>query len=363
MKQTLSSKRARPRANLLPKRALSRASLAWTLIIASFVLLVPSLARVSAGGTTTIRIGSLAPPGSSWDKVFRAWGNSLKQATGGGVQLQFFAGGVAGDERDVIRKMKLGQMDAGSFTAVGLSQVARATSILSMPGVVAGYKQLNYVRAQMAEDFEGMFQKEGYRLLGWGDVGFLRIFSKKPILKPADYKSVRPWVPRDEPVMPEMMKVIGANGVALGIPEVFPALQTGMVDTVPCSALAAVALQWFRYVTHVSNSKGLDQPLVGATIMREEMLKTLTPDHQKALFETSEKAHAALLSQIQAEDNKAYKTLLGRGLVEFDTMGTPEQKAEWEKLDNELIKRMTGKLWSKELLQKVQKTAAAAPKS
>ena len=88
-------------------------------------LAVPSLARVSAAGNTTIRLATLAPAGSSWDKVFRAWGNSLKQQTGGAVQFQFFPGGVAGDERDVIRKMKLGQMDAGGFTSIGLGQIAR----------------------------------------------------------------------------------------------------------------------------------------------------------------------------------------------------------------------------------------------
>lgn len=346
---------------LLSKRVVPRVSRFWITLIVACALLVPSLARVSAAGNTTIRIGSLAPPGSSWDKVFRAWGNSLKQATGGSVQLQFFPGGVAGDERDVIRKMKLGQMDGGSFTSVGLGQVARATAVLQVPGIIETYKQLNYVREQLAPDFESMFEKEGYRLLGWGDVGFARVFSKKPILKPDDYKSVRPWVPRDDPFLPEMMKLIGANGIPLGIPEVFPALQTGMVDTVPCSALAAVALQWFRYVTHVS--KDSDQAIVGATIMREELFKTLSPDQQKALFETSKKAHAALISQVQTEDAKAYKTLLSRGLTEFDPQGTPEQYAAWKKVFDELTKRMTGKLWSKEFLQKVQKTAAAAPKS
>lgn len=333
-----------------------------TLLLVTFgvALAVPSTARVSAAGTTTIRMASLAPAGSSWDKVFRAWGNSLKQQTGGAVQFQFFPGGVAGDERDVIRKMKLGQMDAGGFTSIGLGQIARPVSILQMGGVVENYKQLNYVRDTLGPDFEVMFQKEGYRLLGWGDAGFGRIFSKKPILKPEDYKTARPWVPREDPTMPEFMKIIGANGVPLGIPEVFPALQTGMIDTVVASALAAVALQWFRYVTHMSKDANI--AIVGATLVREELFKTIAPDHQKVLLDTGKKAHAALIAQVQTEDLKAYKTLIGRGVVEFDSMGTPAQKEVWTKVNDELLKRLTGRLWSKELLEKVKKTAAAAPK-
>lgn len=333
-----------------------------TLLVAAGIagaVAVPSLAGVSAAGTTTIRMASLAPAGSSWDKVFRAWGNSLKQQTGGALQFQFFPGGVAGDERDVIRKMKLGQMDAAGLTSIGLGQIARPISILQMAGTVENYKQLNYVREKLGPDFEGMFQKEGYHLLGWGDAGFGRIFSKKPILMPTDYKSVRPWVPREDSSLPEFMKIVGANGVPLGIPEVFPALQTGMIDTVVASAIAAVALQWFRYVTHVS--KEANVAIVGATLIRDDLFKTIAPDHQKVLLETGKKAHATLVAQVQVEDVKAYKTLLGRGMVEFDTLGTPAQKEAWTKVNDELIKRLTGRLWPKELLEKVKKTAAATP--
>jgi len=333
--------------------------LLWALVVVGCVAAVPSLASVSAAGTT-IRMASLAPAGSSWDKLFRAWGNSLKKETGGAVQFQFFPGGVAGDERDVIRKMKLGQLDAAGLTSIGLGQIARPVSVLQMPGIVESYKQLSYVRETMAPEWDGMFGKEGYRLLGWGDAGFGRLFSKKPILKPEDYKSVRPWVPREDPTLPELMKIVGANGVPLGIPEVFPSLQTGMIDTVVASAIAAVALQWFRHVTHVTKPAGM--PIIGATLMRDELFKTIAPDHQKVLVDTGKKAHAALIAQVQTEDARAYKTLIDRGMIEYDPSGTPEQAKAWEKVNSELLKRMTGKLWSKELLERVKKTAAQAPK-
>ncbi|MDB4976453.1 MAG: TRAP-type C4-dicarboxylate transport system, periplasmic component [Myxococcaceae bacterium] len=322
------------------------------------LLALPSLTSVSAAGTTTISMASLAPAGSSWDQVFRAWGNSLKQQTGGAVQFKFFPGGMMGEERVVIGKMKLGSLDAAGLTSIGLGQIARPVSILQM-GVIKNYKQLNHVREQLGPDFEAMFQKEGYHLLGWGDAGFGRIFSKRPILKPEDYKTVRPWVPSEDASLPEFMKIVGANGVPLGIIEVGQALQTGMIDTVVVSAIAAVALQWASQVTHVS--KEANTAIVGATLVREDLFKSLAPDHQKVLLETGKKAHAALVARVQAEDAKAYKTLISRGMIEFDPMGTPAQKEAWTKVSDELIKRLTGRLWSKELLEKVKKTAAATP--
>lgn len=337
-----------------------KGKLLGAMLVVGCIAAMPGVASVSAAGTTSIRMASLAPAGTSWDKLFRAWGGSLKQQTGGAVQFQFFPGGVAGDERDVIRKMKLGQMDAASLTSVGLSQIVRSISVLQMGGICENYKQLLHVREVMGPEFDAMFQKEGYRTLGWGDAGFGRIFSKKPILKPEDYKSVRPWMPREDSSMPELMKIVGANGIPLGIPEVFPALQTGMVDTVISSALAAVALQWFRYVTHVSKDANI--PIIGATLIRDDVFKALAPDHQKVLVETGKKAHSALMAQVASEDAKAYKTLLGRGLIEFDILGKPEQRDAWMKVNAELIKRLTGRLWSKELLERVKKVAATAPK-
>jgi len=326
-------------------------------LIVTGMLALPSLASVSAAETITIRMASLAPSGSSWDKIFQAWNNTVKDKTGGGVKFQFFSGGIAGDEKDVIRKMKVGQMDAAGLTSIGLGQIARPVTILQMPGLFENYQALGKVRKELAPDFEKMFAGEGYRLIGWGDAGFGRVFSKKPILTPSDYKAVRPWVPREDPSMPEFMKIVGANGVPLGIPEVFPALQTGMVDTVVASAIAAVALQWFRYVTHMSSDTNI--AIVGATLIREDLFKTLPPDHQKVVIETGKQAHEILISKVMAEDEKAHKTLLQRGMIEFNPLATPAQAAEWKKANDELLKRLTGRLWTKELMEKVKKSAGA----
>jgi TRAP-type C4-dicarboxylate transport system substrate-binding protein len=325
--------------------------LLWTLLALVCALALPSLARVAAASSTTIRLGMLAPAGSTWDKVFRAWNNTLTKQTGGAVNFQFFAGGVAGDERDVIRKMKLGQLDASLMTSVGLGQIARPTQVLQTPGILDNYEQLTHVREKLAGEFEALFRREGYTLLGWSDAGFARLFSKRPILRPQDLRSARPWVPRDDPALPEMMKLIGANGVPLGIPEVFPALQTGMVDSVTVSAIAAVALQWFHKLTHMS--KQAPVAIVGATLVRTERLEALPPDHLKILMETGKKAHAALVGQVTKEDARAYETLLNRGLKEFDIFATPDQKKEWDDLNAEVVKRLTGKLWTKDLLERV----------
>lgn len=338
---------------------MKRRFLLWTLVVGCVVGVSVPLAdsTAKAGNETVIRLAHLGPRGSSWDKIFRAWSNSLKKKTNGTVKFRFYQGGVAGSERDVIRKMKAGQMDAAGLTSIGLGSIVRPVTILQMPGVFSDYKQLNAVREKMAPDFEALFQKAGFSLLGWGDAGFGRIFSKQPILSPKDYRKVRPWVPREDPTMPEMMKMVGANGVPLGIPEVLPALQTGMVDTVIASAVAAVALQWFRHTTHMSADTNL--AIVGATIVKKELVDGLAPDAREALKETARKAHATLIKQVQKEDRRAYKTLLKRGMKEFDPLKDPKTAKEWTTMNEELLKKFTGRLWSKDMYAKVRATAAS----
>lgn len=334
---------------------MKRKLLLATVVAIGAVAIPATMPSVNAEGTT-IRLASLAPRGSSWDRVFRAWDNTLKKKTNNAVKFRFYQGGVAGDERDVIRKMKVGQMDAGGLTSIGLGQISRPITLLQMPGIFDDYAQFNRVREKMSGEFGEMFEREGYKLLGWGDAGFGRIFSQKPILKPSDYKSVRPWVPREDPALPEMMKIIGANGIPLGIPEVLPALQTGMIDTVLASAIAAVALQWFRHTTHLSADANTS--IVGATLIRKEVFDKLAPDSQEALIETGRQAHAQLIKVVTKEDEAAHQTLLKRGMKEFDPMQDPKNAAEWEKVNAEMLKRLTGRLWPKELLDKVKKVAS-----
>lgn len=328
------------------------------LALAGLVAL-PGLTRVAANEDVVIRMATLAPAGSSWDRIFKAWSKSLAQETDGAVKFQFFSGGVAGDERDVLRKMKLGQLDAAGITAGGLTQIVPPITLLQMPGVVDNFEQLNRVRSELSGELEQLFEDEGYKLLGWGDAGFGRILSKQPILMPSDYKVVRPWIPRGDTALTELMKIVGANGVPLGIPEVFPALQTGMVDTVICSAIAAVALQWFRHLEHIGQEAIV--PILGATLLRKELFTTLSPDHQAALLETAAKAHAVLIKQVQSEDEKSYKTLTGKlGLKAFSMQATPAQVQAWDKVNKELQANLTGKLWTKEFYAKVQRLSRAA---
>ncbi len=308
--------------------------------------------RAEADGKTIIRFATIAPGGSAFGKILKAWGRSLSKETQGRVELRYYSGGSQGDERDFIRKMRAGQMDAAGVTTTGLGIVVRPILVLSAPGMIENYEELGRVREKMSARFEKMFEDAGFVLLNWSDAGKGRLMSTLPIARPADLKGARPWAWKDDPIFSEFLKVVGANAVRLGVPEVYAALQTKMVDVVPSSAIAAVALQWFTKLKYMSkDSFGI---ILGASIVKKEKFDQLSPGDQEILRETAKRAAQALDKVVRRDDAKAYDVMLERGMKLVDTS---PYRAEWEEAAKETRDRLTGRIFSKSLLAEVQAAA------
>jgi TRAP-type C4-dicarboxylate transport system substrate-binding protein len=311
---------------------------------------VPGFA--SAEPVVELRIATLAPSGSSWMKVFNAWNRSVQKQTNRTLNLRFYAGGSQGDERDFVRKMRAGQVDGASVTTLGLSQLVRPVLVLTVPGIFTEYAELDKVRDALSDRFEAMFEQEGYKVLAWGDVGKTRLFSTERIERPSEIKKLRPWAWKDDVIFTEFLKVVGANPVRLGIPEVYPGLQTRMIDTVPASALAALSMQWHTRLKYVSvRNSGI---IVGATVVRRDKLDALSDEHRKVLLDTSRRVEEALKKSIRRDDANAYDAMLKRGMVAVDTN---EYEAEWDEVSRQVRERLAGRVYPKSLLEAV--TAAA----
>lgn len=331
----------------------TRSILAFTIFGLACLLPGPIMPAAQASKATVIRFASLAPNGSSFMKVLKAWNRSLKKETNNKVEMRFYSGGSQGDERDFIRKIRAGQMDAAGVTTTGLGIVVRPVLVLSAPGLIEEYDQLGRVRKKLDAKFEQMFEDAGFKLLAWGDAGKNRLFSTKEFSKPGDIKSNRPWAWKDDPIFAEFLRVIGANPIRLGVPEVYPGLQTQMIDTVPASALAAVALQWYTRLKYVAKQNfGI---IIGASIVKKDIFDQLTPAHQEVLVDTAQRAARALDKLVQRDDNKAYRSLLSRGLTEVDLSA---HKAAWDKAADDTRDKLAGRVYSKALLDAVSAAAA-----
>lgn len=331
---------------------MNRRLLPILLLVAAALALPGTNTPTKADAAYTLRIASLAPAGSSWMKILNAWNTTLQEKTGGKVKMRFYPGGSQGDERDFVRKMRVGQLDGGVVTMTGMSMLVPAMNVLTLPGFLDTYEELDRVRDKMAAEFEGMFGKEGMRLVGWGDAGKTRLFSVQPIKRPSEIKAMRPWVWKDDPIFVEFYQVIGASAVRLGVPEVYPALQTRMVDVISSSALTAVALQWYTRVKYMTAHNSAI--IAGGTVMRQDKYDELPPELQEAFNSTAARAHELLNKTIRKDDEKAYQVVLKKGI---EAVEAGDAKAEWDAADKKVRDNLTGRMFSKSLVAAVAEAA------
>lgn len=330
----------------------------FIVLLAASALCLPgavSSPQASAEGPIIIRFASLAPSGSGFMKISKAWNRSVKKETNNRVELRFYSGGSQGDERDFVRKMRAGQMDGAGISTTGLGMVARPVLVLTAPGLLTEYEQLTRARTELNDRFAKLFKDAGFVLLNWGEAGKNRLFSMNEFVRPDDLKSGRPWAWKDDPVFAEFIRAIGANPVRMGLPEVYGGLQTRMVDTVPASALTAVALQWYTRLKYMAKSNF--NIIVGGGIITREKFDELSEHDQEVLLATSLRASKANDALVRRDDARAYASLVARGMIEVDTSAF---KAEWDAVEKRARDNLAGRVYSKSLLEAVEKVVATS---
>ncbi|MFI5309142.1 MAG: TRAP transporter substrate-binding protein DctP [Polyangiales bacterium] len=331
-----------------------RKALASTLVLALAMAIPGSTSPVMAKADNMIRIATLAPRDTDLAHNFIKIDRGLREATKGTWGIQLYPGGIAGDEKDVIRKMKVNQMDGSLITHIGLSQIVREVTVLTVPGVIDTYDRVERVQSAMKQEWDQLFDKGGFKLIAWGEVGQVRFFSKTPITKPSDLKSMRPWLWPESYMMKETYKTVGANPVPLSMPEVYGGLQTGQIDMVWNSAIAVVALQWHTKLSCVT--KQTSGVLLGAMLMTKEKWQSIPEDVRKSLEEQIKKNIEGDNKETRESDKKALEKLLQRGYKATDF--SPEGKKEYDQVTNTVREHLVGRAYPKELLERVMKIAS-----
>lgn len=326
-----------------------REMLRKTPVVLALFFLVAALglpAGAQDAEATTLRIAVLAPRGSTWHRVFSAWGNSLRSQTGGRLAIRVETANP-GEERQLVSRLRSGQIHGACLNAVGLGLVAQPSLVLQAPGVFEDYAQLDRARAAMDSELRSLFEQNGATLIGWSDFGRARIFAKHPIARPADLRGHGAWVLPADPIAPAYFSILGARPVELALSDVRAALDANRVDTAFASASAVSALQW--PLTHVAQEG--DGVLVGATLVRKETFDALAPDLQAALRETGAQATESLNRMVRREDDRYYQTLTTRqGITPVDGSA---HAAEWRRAQQQARERLVGQVYSRELLNRV----------
>ncbi len=301
-----------------------------------------------AAAARTLSVATLAPAGSTWHRVLEAWNRELRRRTNKSLQLRIFAGGVQGDESEVIRKIRNGRIDGAAVTAVGLSQIHRPAIVFQMPGMFSSYAQLDRARAATQSDINTAFTTAGFAFMGWADVGMSRLFSRSPVATPAEMRALHPYVWRDDSVMPAVFSEANATTVPLQIHEVLTALQTKRVDSFFTSPVAAISLQWAQRVTHMTDLSAA--VVVGATVFSNTAVNSLPAEQQAVLRETAGQFHQLLIQNLRRDEAAAIRSMATRGI----TVVPVTDIGAWNSLFERARTRLTGRIADAAFINRVR---------
>ena len=312
------------------------------LIAAAFFLISSSIQ------SQVIRYATLAPKGSVWGNQVEKMARDLKKKSRGKLKLRIYYAGMAGDEESVLRKVRLGQLHAASFTGLALGKVLPDCRVLEIPFFFKDYKQVDRVVDGLKPDFEKTLNDKGYVLTGWGEAGFVYLLTKKPVASVKDMAGKKIWAPTGDKLVKNMFLEFGLVPRYLGIESVLTQLQTGGLDAVYAPPMGAIGLQWFRQVNYYSDVKLTNA--TGATLFSKKRFDKLSPKHQAIVKEVFESGSRSLIKALRVENEKGVKTMKKNGLkpVKVPKSELKKLKAAALKVQNQLA----GKLYSKEILEK-----------
>ena len=319
-------------------------------LLAIASLVVCALPCIGLAGPTEIKLAVVMPEGSTWTNTLHEFAAAVIKETGGDVAIKIYAGGVSGDEVDVLRKMRVNRLHAGGFSGVGLGLVLPEIRVFEAPLLFNTYEEIDYVKEKMFDHFAGRFEEKGYILMGFAEAGFVYLFSKQPIDTMERLQQTRMWVWKGDRVAENFLDAFGVQGYPLQLADVNTGLETGMIDSFYSPALASVAFQWYARVQYM-----LDFPVVNATgalLMNKRTFYELHPDNREIVSRLV-RQYAARLVQLTRKDNaEAVQVISEAGITLIPP--TPEQTVAFKQSAEKNYQTSMPSLYSKALFDQVR---------
>lgn len=280
--------------------------------LGALLLVILLLPAAQAQEAYVLKFATLAPQGSTWMNIIADWAKKVEKESQGRLSFKLYPGGVSGDEPDVLRKIRFGQLHGGAMTGHGIGYIYSPARVLEIPFLFRDYAEVDHVRAQLMPDIREGFRKNGFELLGWMEVGFVQLFSQTPIYSLDDMKKRRIWLWQGDPLGQAFFAASGISPVSLPITEVYTSLSTGLIDTTISPPLGAIALQWFTRTAYMTDIPVMDG--IGGMLVTRKFFDTLPPDLQQLLRRTGEEASTRLIAETRRDNRKSLTVLKQNGI-------------------------------------------------
>lgn len=319
------------------------------LMLFSMALLLMTFAN--GAFALTIKLGTVAPEGSQWHRALMEMAQEWRDISNGKINVQIYPGGVAGDDPDLIRKMRIGQIQSAALATSGIAYIYPDITALTFPNNIQTDGELKYVIEKVRPFYEQEIYKKGFKVICWSNAGWVHFFSKDPIATPDDMKKQKLFFWGSEPIYFDLLKKSGFDPIPLSLTDLLPGLQTGLVTAFASPPQVALAFQWYPLALNMCALRW--QPLPGVVVVSVRAWEQIPENMRPQLEKSASKLGARLWKESIKIDDESISVMVEHGL-KINPVSS-EALSQWEKLINNVgLPIFLGRRFSKESYDNVQ---------
>jgi TRAP-type C4-dicarboxylate transport system substrate-binding protein len=316
-----------------------------------FIVLAVLMVMVLAGQLQglTIKIGTVAPMRSPWIKELRRLGVEWSKITNNTVKIQIYAGGIAGGEDDMVRKIRLGSLGGGVFTNIGINNIYPDSNVLNIPFLFNSDEELDYVLAKLKPGFEQEIEKRGFKVIAYTKAGWVYFFTKKPIAYPEDIKPYKMCFSTGSRAWEEAWKKSGYRVIPTELKDMMMSLQSGMVEAFYLHPLIAGSGQYFALAPNMCPLK--ITPLVGGVVFSKQIWNRVPDQYKEKMMAVVQEMIDRLYQETRQLEEEAIQEMKKHGLVINPV--PPDALAKWRAVSDKGLDSLIGKAFSKEVYDRM----------
>ena len=297
-------------------------------------------AEALAQRQTRINIGTVAPKGTPWHEILQEIDQAWRDISDGRIRLTIFTDGMQGDENEMLRKLRRGQLQAVGLSGAGLALAEPGVSALNIPMLISSYEELDYIRDRMAPTLEALLEEQNLIVLNWSDVGWVHFFTKERARTLDDIRQMKLFIYANDPDSEELYREFGFQPIPSEVTSLIPGLETGRVDAFDMPPLFALSGQSFGLAPYMIPVKWA--PLVAATVIDKGTWEGLPPNLRPQLLEAARAAGERLRDDIRQLGEEAIATMQDYGLEVIEW--TAELEQPWREEAEDAYSRLRGRL-------------------
>jgi TRAP-type C4-dicarboxylate transport system substrate-binding protein len=312
-----------------------------TLTLVTAAAILYAAGPLNAQARVLVKLATLVPTGSSWELILKETAVKWSKLSGGRVKVNLYAGGVKGDDPEVVRQMRLETVDAAVLTAVGVAAIDRSVYALGVPMMYNSYEELYYVLDKLRPRLESRLGEKGFVVLNWADGGWVHFFAKSPVATPDDLRKEKLFQWADDSDSIEIWRSAGFNNIRpLPSTELATSIQSGLVTAFGAPPQVAVITQYYNHAKNMTDLKW--NLLLGATVIRKAVWERIPADVRPALIEAAQYAGRRLREDIRGSADKDVAEMKKRGLNVVAV--SPAARAQWVKMAESTYPGIRGKV-------------------